>query len=210
MAQITSPLGFFEGRIGTVTFYRDAQGRNLCRSLSHHRKGSHPQQKAWEKRFTTVIHSLPCLMKAIQTGFPGNKGLYKGFHGFVRANIQQAVTQNEVCPQGKLNFERLQLSAGEVTPPCLKGEWTAASKVAAFSHKGCPLESYHALADDQIYAVAVDESLSFCQLMLLGQRAQDFHLEMQVKDAPFSSRIHLYAFATTADGQQASATARLL
>ena len=209
MAQITSSLGFFEGRIGTVTFYRDAEGRNLCRSLAHHRKGSLPRQKAWEKRFAAVIHALPYLMKAIQTGFPGKKGSLKGFHGFVKANIKQAVRQDESCPEGKLDFERLQLSAGDVTPPDLQGEWQADRKQAVFAHKGCPLECYHALADDRLYAVVVDESLSFCELLFLGIRAEDFYKELEVREADPSSRIHLYAFATTADGLQASPTVLL-
>ena len=211
MAILSSPLGKIRGHIGSLSFYSNAQGDNLCRSSGYRRKRSNDRQQAWEGRFAAVAHAAPYLQEALLIGFPGNRDFPAGLKGFVKANIRTAtesLAEANGHKQFTLIFEQLKLSAGQLEVSKLQTTMDSDRSHLTLTHRADLTEDFFRFCDDRIYAVAVSEDLSYAKPFSLGCRSENGEQTIIVSPDTVNllCPIHLYAFATTADGKQASDT----
>lgn len=221
MAIVKSTLGKFSGRLGHLILYKGRDGQMLCRSEGVMPNRKSEQQKRHCEAFGTVVKTGRYLLPVIQAGFPGEKQFPAGMQGFIRANVNTAVTVTKTNPekavsaqkrapqefQGEIDFSRLQVSDGSLeAPEGVTATVDAEEQTVRFSRQEMGLESPNRFRDDELYGVVVStRSKPDFRLFSLGVRGEAD--ERSFKIASKYLRVEesaVYVFATSADGRKAS------
>lgn len=224
MAEFVNPLGKIRGKCGNIVLYVTKNGKNCCKGSVLERKPGGEGQKRQNVAFAAVADKKSWLMKVIRVGFPGGSGYAKGFAGFISANVRNAVTVEKIHPEkelsprkkakqefkGSVDYGRLCVAAGQLTPPVVSAEACPERRKVVFTSPGSPMESIDCFADDKIYGVVIDPSERVCRFQEIGVRGESFTTEVDFPQDATVQHLVVYAFATSADGKEASDSVCLL
>lgn len=224
MAEFVNPLGKIRGKVGNIIVYVTKEGKNCCKSSPLERKPGGEGQKRQNAAIAAIAKRKRWLMKVIRVGFPGGKGYAKGFSGFISANVRSAVSVERIHPEqeehtckkalqefkGTVDYGKLRVAAGRLATPDVSAEVCPERRKIIFTSPGTPLESVHCFADDKIYGVVIDPSKRKCHFQELGVRGISFCTEADFPPEASPEHLAAYAFATSADGKDASDSVCLL
>lgn len=227
MAIVKSTLGKLSGKLGNLVLYEGRDGETLCRSESVGPRRQTERQKRHSEAFGALMRAGRFLMPVVRLGFPGEPRFPAGVQGFVRANVNTAVTVAKIKPdkevsarkrapqefRGVIDFSRLQVSAGSLgVPEGVTAEVDAEARTVRFVRREMDLESPCRFRDDELYGVVVSAvERPRCRVFPLGVRGAADDRSVKITGEHFRlERSAVYVFARSADGTKASPSVCLL
>ena len=103
-----------------------------------------------------------------------------------------------------INYPQLRVASGIQITPKVAATYSEPDSQYAFTVESQEEEEGFALTDDKVYAVLYESVLKRTRLVDLGTRGAPNELSYQLPEDWDAANVHLYAFATTANGRVAS------
>ena len=103
-----------------------------------------------------------------------------------------------------INYPQLRVASGIQITPKVAATYSEPDSQYAFTVESQEEEEGFALTDDKVYAVLYESVLKRTRLVDLGTRGAPNELSYQLPEDWDAANVHLYAFATTANGREAS------
>ena len=204
----------FRGKVGNLSFYV-SQGEQMARKGDAERSGEFTEEQQKIQQAATVIWTLGSVLQpALKLGFRGNKKKHwSPMNQFANLNksvvtVTKEETEGEEKWTADVDFTALLCSDGNLKRPKVTVTHDEAGKTLSFTLASSS-ETFNGSADDEVYALAISVGEVFdATMQRLGTRGEGGTASMDLSDLE-EGELHVYVFATTADGKKALRSAYL-
>lgn len=198
-------LGTIEGSAGGLTFTSTA-GVNIMKQKVGKNNSNSPLQQQQRAKFATIGYLAKALGALLLAGYK-RVGFNSGYNRFVSANIDTVSLDADLV--GTIDYSLVDVSTGSVAPvDGLSMTNTSTGKTINWDDNS---DGNAALPNDKVY-VAIVRKASGQVVTSLGARTrndQSVDIAAQYLSGIAAGELAVYAFATRADGSDASSTVRL-
>ena len=194
-------LGKAKKSVGNITLcYRNL--KNIAQAKVFSRRDNPTPEVLDQRARVRVLGKLGRrLLPAVRKGFVG-VGDGTTSNAFMSENMGAVeVTADHVAT---VDFARLKVASGLQDEPQVEVVYDAESATYSFTQAGVTEEDGFCGADDKVYGVLLEEELSKVKLVTLKTRGEGGVTSFPLPSGWNADNVHVYCFATTANGRMAS------
>ena len=210
MGKVTlASLESIKGRVGNISYYwwkKRLMNRKASAERSAEWKDEQLEQQAC---FGTLIMFTKRMKEAIRTGFPNPPTKWSAPNTFINRNMGAVTATTTVDESGKkihpvtVDYEAMTWAEGYLAPPSVTVSRDEGSGTLSFT-LAAQEEGYDCHEDDVVRVLVLSAGARVRQIFQeLGARGDGGMVTVSVP-AYMDGELHVYVFATTADGKEAS------
>lgn len=194
-------LGKARKSVGNVTLAY-VEKKNIARAKVFSRRDNATPPVLTQRAKMRLLGAMSRrLLPIIRVGFVGvGKGTTS--NAFVAQNMG-AVSVDESYA-ATMDYDRMRVASGILYPPAVTVTFDDAGGTFSFSQAAKEETDGYALADDQVYAVLYEMELNRAKLFSLVARGTGGMASVDLPDGWTGEKVKVYAFATSANGREAS------
>ena len=202
MAEFNSYLlGKARKSVGNITLCY-TKGKNIAKAKVFSRKDNPtPEILAQRARMKALVQLGRNLLPVIRKGFTGiGKGSTS--NAFVATNQEAISVDNKNV--ATVDFERLRVATGLLTPPKVTMAYDEESKKYQFTQEVQEEEDGYASAEDKVYGVLYETERDRSRLVMLRARGESGSTSYVLPEDWDSTKVNVYCFAMLKNGKGAS------
>lgn len=202
MAEFNSYLlGKASKSVGNVTLFY-MKKKNIARAKIFKRKDTvTPEILTQRAKLGILSQEGRRMLPVVRKGFVG-VGKGSPSNAFVQLNMDAVEVDGDY--NATINYPQLRVASGIQITPKVAATYSDVDSQYSFTVESQEEEEGFALTDDKVYAVLYESVLKRTRLVDLGTRGAPIELSYPLPEDWDAANVHLYAFATTANGRVAS------
>ena len=202
MAEFNSYLlGKASKSVGNVTLFY-TRAKNIARAKIFKRKDTvTPEILTQRAKLGILSQEGRRMLPVIRKGFVG-VGKGSTSNAFVQLNMDAVEVDGDY--NATIDYPRLRVASGIQITPKVTATYVAGDGQYDFTVEAQDEEEGFALTDDKVYAVLYESVLKRTRMVDLGTRGAASNITYALPEDWDAANVHLYAFATTANGREAS------
>ncbi len=202
MAEFNSYLlGKASKSVGNVTLFY-TRAKNIARAKIFRRKDTvTPEILTQRAKLGILSKEGRRMLPVIRKGFVG-VGKGSPSNAFVQLNMDAVEVDGDY--NATIDYPQLRVASGIQITPKVTATFDAEGQQYSFVVEAQDEEEGFALTDDKVYAVLYESELKRTRMVDLGTRGGAATQPYSLPEDWDAANVHLYAFATTANGREAS------
>ena len=193
-------LGAIIGSVGKVSYYMRYSDNIARRKGAGGKSSNSPAAVEQRMKFGMLIQLATILQTIITQGFPQRKRGLSAANAFVSINKDICSVEGNVLT---VDYEQLLCANGQLLTPEVTVTYSTENQKFSFKQTA-PEEESNSNADDKVYAVLLESNQGLCRLKTLRQRGESGSTSIALPQRWEKEHVHVYVFATSADGKKAS------
>lgn len=209
MAKVFPDLaGGYSGKVGKSLYYRMKKDC-FVKTLPEKTTPPTEQQSKQQLVFEMMGQLAGVTKEASRNGFPkrtNKKKHWSAVNMFIHENRSVCAVEDAKTGTVTVDYPNLKCSKGNILTPEVTVLYSEENHSLQFS-TAATTEFYQTCQpDDTVYAMVLDSDLMQCKLVNLGTRGESGMVSSTLNSLWNKDALRIYAFATSADGKDASQT----